>query len=369
MTPLAGVRPTEGPPVAGGPPEVDVEDGEALADEDLLERQPVAVALATSDRRAARRRSGHGSRRASRWRRPGRNRLPSTRRPSRAVSWTRWASANRAGRRTAGSESVTRRGRAPSGAAPRTGSSQRSGERRSLSPRATIIVPSALQPTARQTPGHGFTTTRSTSGAGAGRGCFGGRPRGRRAGGAAERGATTRSVTPSWISTWTKRPPSGATSGTNPKSDEGSPCSIAPAVRKLRSCRVGSSRTTWNQPSASEIRVRPPSGSQRGPHSQASPAGIRRSSPPTMSTTETSDLQARSSRWAAKAIRPPSGDQSNSSTSSPAGVIATGSAGRGWAAGRPRRGTGASIRQSCDQPRRRDTKASWSPSGDQRMSR
>ncbi len=155
----------------------------------------------------------------------------------------------------------------------------------------------------------------------------------------------------------------------NPKSDDGSPCSTAPAVRRLRSCRAGSSRTTWNQPSASDSRVSPPSGSQRGAHSQASPAGIRRSSPPTMSTTETSDLQARSSRWAAKAIRPPSGDQSNSSTSSPAGVIATGSAGRGWLAGRPRRGTGASIRQSCDQPRRRETKASWRPSGDQRRSR
>ena len=43
--------------------------------------------------------------------------------------------------------------------------------------------------------------------------------------------------------------------------------------------------------------------------------------------------------------------------------------GRGSAAGRPRRGTGASMSQTCDQPRRRDRNARRRPSGDQRAAR
>ena len=39
---------------------------------------------------------------------------------------------------------------------------------------------------------------------------------------------------------------------------------------------------------------------------------------------------------------------------------------RGSFAGRPRRGTGASMTHTCDQPRRRETNASRFPSGDQR---
>ena len=65
-------------------------------------------------------------------------------------------------------------------------------------------------------------------------------------------------------------------------------------------------------------------------------------------------------------MRDPSGDQTSDSTSTPAAVKARGSGGRGSLAGRPRRGTGASMTQTCDQPRRRETNASRLPSGDQR---
>ena len=64
------------------------------------------------------------------------------------------------------------------------------------------------------------------------------------------------------------------------------------------------------------------------------------------------------------AIRPPSGDQAICSTSMPLAVSAVACGGRGSRCGRPRRGTGASISQTCDQPRRRDRNASRRPSGD-----
>ena len=64
------------------------------------------------------------------------------------------------------------------------------------------------------------------------------------------------------------------------------------------------------------------------------------------------------------AIRLPSGDHAIRSTSTPPGVSATAWGGRGSRCGRPRRGTGASISQTCDQPRRREMKAIRRPSGD-----
>ena len=50
----------------------------------------------------------------------------------------------------------------------------------------------------------------------------------------------------------------------------------------------------------------------------------------------------------------------------PGSVRTVASGGLGLLAGRPRRGTGASMSQTCDQPRRRDRKARRRPSGDQR---
>ena len=74
-------------------------------------------------------------------------------------------------------------------------------------------------------------------------------------------------------------------------------------------------------------------------------------------------------RRAMTAIRAPSGDHSKASTSMPVSVRTVGRGGFGSVAGRPRRGTGASISQICDQPRRRDRNARRWPSGDQRGSR
>ena len=69
------------------------------------------------------------------------------------------------------------------------------------------------------------------------------------------------------------------------------------------------------------------------------------------------------------ASRAPSGAHSKASTSMPVAVSATGRGGFGSVAGRPRRGTGASISQTWVQPRRRDRKARRWPSGDQRGAR
>ena len=65
------------------------------------------------------------------------------------------------------------------------------------------------------------------------------------------------------------------------------------------------------------------------------------------------------------ARRSPSGAHSNESTSTPDAVTTDGSGTLGSLAGRPRRGTGASMTQTCDQPRRREMNARRLPSGDQ----
>ena len=89
---------------------------------------------------------------------------------------------------------------------------------------------------------------------------------------------------------------------------------------------------------------------------------------PVATSTSTICAVSRSSRrrWAVTAICAPSGDQARDVTSTPAGVRARASGARGSFAGRPRRGTGASMTHTCDQPRRRETNASRFPSGDQR---
>src|SRR5207249_2088027 len=113
--------------------------------------------------------------------------------PSRALNQIRspWIvrSAPNAATRTAGIELVTCRGRALAGATPGTGRTQTSCGRSWLSPIATSVVPSAVNPTDRHTPGHGLTIwpapVLTTDG-----GFFGGRPRGRFSGPLPPIGAT-----------------------------------------------------------------------------------------------------------------------------------------------------------------------------------
>ena len=98
-------------------------------------------------------------------------------------------------------------------------------------------------------------------------------------------------------------------------------------------------------------------------------AGDDLDAPVATSTSEIWEVSRSSSRWAMIAIRAPSGAQAKASTSIPASVRTVGRGGTGSFAGRPRRGTGASISQTWVQPRRRDRKAIRWPSGDQRGSR
>ncbi len=90
-----------------------------------------------------------------------------------------------------------------------------------------------------------------------------------------------------------------------------------------------------------------PSGSQRGPVSQAALAGDR-AAPAARGHVHDwiCDVSRSGSRCEVTAIARPSGDQTNSSTSTPGAVIGVGSGERGRVAGRPRRGTGASTSQS-----------------------
>ncbi len=190
----------------------------------------------------------------------GRQRVPSTCKPSRAVMRIRSPEATRpcasAAPSTAGRESVTWRGRAPSGATPGTGSSQRSCGRVSLSPMAATHAPSASQPIARQTPSHGSIRTPAVTVGGR----FGGRPRPRLSGAPPATLRTTRSMSPSCTSIWANRDPSGEGSGAYPMPPDGSPCSRSPSVRTTRSAPSAERRTTWNQPSASDTYSKCPVG-------------------------------------------------------------------------------------------------------------
>ena len=169
---------------------------------------------------------------------------------------------------------------------------------------------------------------------------------------------------------WTKRLPSGDGRGADPGPPPGSPCSRLPSVRTIRSWPSAVSRTTWNQPSASETNRREPSGSQRAATSTLRSPATTRDAPVATSTRAIWAVSSISGpRRAMTAIRAPSGDHSNASTSMPISVRTVGRGGFGSVAGRPRRGTGASISQICDQPRRRDRNARRCPSGDQRGSR
>ena len=100
------------------------------------------------------------------------------------------------------------------------------------------------------------------------RGTFGGRPRPRLGGCAPPSSPTSRSCRPSWTSMWTNRLPSGDGSGTWPAPPPGSPCSRSPAVRTIRSCPSAVSRTTWNQPSASDTNRSEPSAIHSAPTSR-----------------------------------------------------------------------------------------------------
>ena len=139
-----------------------------------------------------------------------------------------------------------------------------------------------------------------------------------------------------------------------------------PLVRTVRRLRSGPSRQTWNQPSASVSSSKPPSASQRGPHSQAPRLSICVWAPLAMSRIDTVERQSLASRSVTRAMRWPSGAQATSATSMPVAVSGTASAGRGWLAGRPRCGSGASMSQTWLQPRRRERNAIRRPSGLQR---
>ena len=76
---------------------------------------------------------------------------------------------------------------------------------------------------------------------------------------------------------WTKRLPSGDGSGSNPTPRPNSivwmPCSRSPDVSTIRSRPSAVSRTTWDQPSASDTNRIDPSGSQLASESKlVSPA-------------------------------------------------------------------------------------------------
>ena len=266
-------------------------------------------------------------------------------------------------------ESVTWRGLASSGATPGTGSSHRSWGAVSRSPMATIQAPSASQPTDLQTPSHGLIRLPGAA-AETVRGVLGGRPRPRFGAAPAASSPTSRSWSPSWTSTWTNRLPSGEGRGAAPGPPPGSPCSRSPAVRTIRSWPSAVSRTTWNQPSASDTNSSDPSGSQWAPTSTLRSPATTRVAPVATSTSAICEVSPTSGpRRAMTAIRVPSGAHSKASTSTPASVRTVGRGGFGSVAGRPRRGTGASISQIWVQPRRRDRKASRWPSGDQRGER
>jgi len=98
-------------------------------------------------------------------------------------------------------ELVICRGREPAGATAGTGSSHRSWGCVSLSPIAASQAPSAVQPTARQTPGPGLTTWPAPT-ATVGGGFLGGRPRPRFTGVTPPIGVTTTSTRASWTSMW-----------------------------------------------------------------------------------------------------------------------------------------------------------------------
>ena len=264
---------------------------------------------------------------------------------------------------------MTWRGRASSGATPGTGSSHRSCGALSRSPTAATHAPSVSQPTGRQTPSHGLILL-PVEAAETVRGVFGGRPRPRFGAVLPASSPTRRSWRPSWTSMWTNRLPSGDGRGADPGPPPGSPCSRSPSVRTIRSWPSALSRTTWNQPSASETNRNEPSGSQRAATSTLRSPATTRDAPVATSTSAICAVSSISGpRRAMTAIRAPSGDHSKASTSMPVSVRTVGRGGFGSVAGRPRRGTGASISQICDQPRRRDRNARRCPSGDQRGSR
>ena len=159
------------------------------------------------------------------------------------------------------------------------------------------------------------------------RGVFGGRPRPRFGGAPAASSPTSRSWRPSWTSMWTNRLPSGEGSGAEPTPPPGSPCSRSPLGQDDPIVAIG------GQPDDLEPAVGIGHEEQR-PVGQ--PAGARhrrfarrprpRSSPVATSTRAICDVSSiPGPRRAMTAMRVPSGDHSNASTSTPVSVRTVGS--------------------------------------------
>ena len=265
VTPLPVVGVAEGPAVAGRAAEVDVEEREAGVDEQELERRERAVRLpGRAAMRVEDRRDAAAGALAGRTGRSPQAALDAEPVASGELDpFPGGAGRGQPRRRTAGANSVTWRGRAPSGATPGTGSSQRSWGRVSRSPIAASQAPSASQPTARQTPSHGEILVPAGGGHGSGRLRWpAAAALGRRAPATSR---TTRSIRPSRTSTCTKRVPSGDGSGTFRASLlAGRLAVLALAIGQDEPVPpVGERRTTWNQPSASVTYQREPSAPQR----------------------------------------------------------------------------------------------------------
>ena len=333
---------------------------------------PVGPPCGIDDRRDA------ACRRACRSRAFGRQSVPSTRSPSRAVTTTRSRGrGTRAGasaaRRTAGIESVTWRGRASSGATPGTGSSHRSCGAVSRSPTAAIHAPSASQPTdspdavPRVDPA-ARSPRRVTV-----RGVFGGRPRPRFGARPPSSSPTTQVLEAVVDLDVDEAAPSGDGSGADSRRRR-------PARRARARPRSGRSgrgrRRSAGRPGTSRRHPRrsssEPSGQPAGADIDAPLAGDdprrRRVATSTIAICAVS-LDVRPAlghdRHPARRRAPTRRRRRRRRLS----VRTVGRGGFGSVAGRPRRGTGASISQTCVQPRRRDRKASRWPSGDQRGSR
>ena len=216
-----------------------------------------------------------------------------------------------------------------------------------VSPTAATHAPSASQPTGRQTPSHGLILAPAAA-AETVRGVFGGRPRPRfgavRPRRARRRGGPGGRRGPRCGRSGCRR---ARAAGADPGPPPGSPCSRSPSVRTIRSWPSAVSRTTWNQPSASETNSSEPSGSQRAATSTLRSPATTRDAPGRRRRRGRSGTVSSMSgpRRAMTAMRAPSGAQSKASTSTPVAVRTVGSGGLG-SRGRP----AAARDRRVDQP-------------------
>ena len=267
-------------------------------------------------------------------------------------------------RATAGSESVTWRGRASSGATPGTGSSHRSCGRVSLSPIAATHAPSASQPTARQTPSHGLIRLAGGRRADAS-GASSAVDRGRASAAARRRARrTTRSTRPSWTSMWTNRAAVRRRQRQpKPRPPDGSPCSRSPVGQDDPVAPVG------RQPDDLEpavgvghVQERPVGQPARAPTSRLRLAG----DDPLGAGRDVDERDLRRLEVVEAALGRdrdprPSGDQAKASTSTPAAVRTRGLGGsrlvRGPAAARHRRVDEPDLRPAATAREERETLA------------